>query len=436
MDTRDWARAMRNLGKIEDPSYGLRRCIQPGCNEMVETVRCTRHTREIARAVKAYHDMHQDAAENTKRSRRIALRWLEEFTVARGLKTVDQIELEHLNEFRAARPISARTWAKELGTVRHFFKFCMQNDWILKNYAELVQMPRNLQVADREPYSPNEVARIIAACDQLGNGIYERLRARAMILLLRYTALRISDVATMERSRIQHGEIFVRTTKNGKQVRLPLHSDLQAALAVLPLPREADGPDCPYLFWSGHGSRQAFITVAGRSVAAVFEGSGVAGACSHRFRHTLATEVLEMGGTFEEAADILGDTETTVRKHYAKWSRGRQTRISDLLARLWHAKKPTLEVPQNEYFGVVTRVIDEHRLQRGDGRQANLQECLEQDLGARLIGILEARGSVSGAAAIEQFVGQDVALGSVDGLPAQVDGRLRQMLCQTLHPTY
>jgi hypothetical protein len=52
-----------------------------------------------------------------------------------------------------------------------------------------------------------------------------------------------------------------------------------------------------------------------------------------------------MGGTFEEAADILGDTETIVRKHYAKWSaRGRQARINDLLARLWNAKKSTEEV--------------------------------------------------------------------------------------------
>jgi len=48
--------------------------------------------------------------------------------------------------------------------------------------------------------------------------------------------------------------------------------------------------------------------------------SGVAGACSHRFRHTLATGVLELGGTFRKAADILGDTEAIVRKYYAKWS--------------------------------------------------------------------------------------------------------------------
>ena len=177
-----------------------------------------------------------------------------------------------------------------------------------------------------------------------------------MILLLRYTALRISDVATMERSRIQGDEVFVRTTKNGKQVRLPLHADLKAALAVLPLPREADRPDCQYLFWSGRGSRRAFITVAGRSVAAVFEASGVPGACSHRFRHTLATEVLEMGGSIEDAADILGDSATIVRKHYAKWSRGRQARISDLLARIWHTKKSSPEVQDNQWFGVVAGV--------------------------------------------------------------------------------
>ena len=41
----------------------------------------------------------------------------------------------------------------------------------------------------REPYSPNEVAKIIAAADTIGRGAYERLRARAMVLLLRYTAL-------------------------------------------------------------------------------------------------------------------------------------------------------------------------------------------------------------------------------------------------------
>src|SRR5439155_18812588 len=127
-----------------------------------------------------------------------------------------------------------------------------------------------------------------------------------------------------KRERIKDGEIFVRTTKNGKSVRLPVPRDLQAALDVVPLPRGADGPECPYFFWSGHGSTDAVIRDAKRTLQTVFKASGVPGACPHRFRHTLATEVLELGGTFEDAADILGDTETTIRKHYAKWSPGRQ----------------------------------------------------------------------------------------------------------------
>ena len=64
----------------------------------------------------------------------------------------------------------------------------------------------------------------------------------------------------------------------------------------------------------------------------------------HRFRHTLATEVLELGGTFSEAADILGDTEAIVRKHYAKRSRLRQERISVLMRSLFRYKFDTRKI--------------------------------------------------------------------------------------------
>src|SRR5215471_18950223 len=74
------------------------------------------------------------------------------------------------------------------------------------------------------------------------------------------------------------------------------------------------------------------------------------------FRHTLATEVLELGGTFEDAADILGDSEAIVRKHYAKWSARRQARISDLLARIGYAKKPHPQTEENEGGNLVDLV--------------------------------------------------------------------------------
>ena len=39
-----------------------------------------------------------------------------------------------------------------------------------------------------------------------------------------------------------------------------------------------------------------------------FQSVGVIGAHAHRFRHTLATEMLEAGGTFEDAAEVLGNS--------------------------------------------------------------------------------------------------------------------------------
>ena len=339
LDTSDWQRAIRKAARLENPDFDSRlTCAHPGCPVKVDDLRCDRHRRDIKAAVAAFHASTADIAESTKHKYKRVLRLLEAFLIAQGAAAVHEVTLEMLNAFRATRTVSPLTWSKELEIVRHFFRRCVDNDWLLVSPAAKVQSPKNLKPADREPYEPNEIAKIIAACDAMGRGPYERMRARAMILLLRYTALRVSDVATLERNRVRNGEILVRTTKNGKAVRLPLHPDLQAALDFLPMPR-AGGTDCPYFFWSGNGTKSAMVRDVIRTVSAAYKASGVAGACSHRFRHTLATEILELGGSFEEAADILGDSPAVIRKHYAKWSRLRQERISGLLASIWRTKK-------------------------------------------------------------------------------------------------
>ena len=41
-------------------------------------------------------------------------------------------------------------------------------------------------------------------------------------------------VALLEKDRVRNGEIFLRTAKNGKPVKLPVHPDLSAALDLVP----------------------------------------------------------------------------------------------------------------------------------------------------------------------------------------------------------
>ena len=53
----------------------------------------------------------------------------------------------------------------------------------------------------------------------------------------------------------------------------------------------------------------------------------MAGAKPHRFRHTLASELLGKGGSIDEIAAILADNPSTIRRYYAKWTPEYQNRF-------------------------------------------------------------------------------------------------------------
>jgi hypothetical protein len=42
------------------------------------------------------------------------------------------------------------------------YQFCLDNQWITRSWAQRVAMPTNVPPATREPYEPNEVARVAA----------------------------------------------------------------------------------------------------------------------------------------------------------------------------------------------------------------------------------------------------------------------------------
>ena len=78
-------------------------------------------------------------------------------------------------------------------------------------------------------------------------------------------------------------------------------------------------------------------------MGAVFQKAGIKNAHSHRFRHTLATEILTRGGTEQDAADILGISANIVRKHYAKWTIQRQERIFRIMEQVQAPQVPQVK---------------------------------------------------------------------------------------------
>jgi site-specific recombinase XerD len=246
-----------------------------------------------------------------------------------GVEMLHGVEVELIDQYRKSRDVSLLTWGKELAALRAFFAHCNDRGWMKGNPAKVIRMPK-ARLPQPDPYTAADVAAMLDACDTFGQRNYERKRALAMILLLRHTALRIGDVALMEREQIKDGKVRVRTEKNGNDVCLPLPAHVLQAIRELPSPSGA-GRESRYLFWSGNGSRETMKRSADRTLRKVFKKAGLDGAHAHRFRHTLVVELLLEGASFEQISEIIRSSPTILRKHYAPWVPKRQERIESLM---------------------------------------------------------------------------------------------------------
>lgn len=319
LKTRDMARARKKGAALEDPE-------KPPYKTVTECV--------DAFLASCHH-----LAENTQRKYRNRLqKQLLPFCEQKGIDSIADLSTETIDVFRASRKLALNTSARELDTLRQFLTFCVDRQWIKDNAARKIKPPRNIKPKEVDPYTKTELDAILDAAGRIGKADYERLRARAAVLLLRHTALRISDVALLRRDRVEGDQLLIHTKKTGATVRLPLPKELVEALKAVPAPRE--GESSKYFFINGTGSARTAISVMERCLRAVFKLSGVAGARAHRFRHTLATDILANGGTLGDVADVLGISEAIAEKHYAKWSPARQDRISAIMrARFGPSKK-------------------------------------------------------------------------------------------------
>ena len=310
LDTRDWARAIRRMAEIEDQDAP--------------------RLKPINEAAAAFRNHIAPLEPSTQRKYNNVLKQLQAYCTTAKLHDVGDITLDQLDAYRAGRGLSRITAQKELEILRQFFGFCFERKWSDENPAKRIKSAKNIKQTEVVPYTPDEITKMLTACDAIGRTTYERRRARAMILLLNNTALRISDLATIARDRVRDGRVLLRTKKSGDTVYLPLWNETQKALDALPDPRGTVGESRHY-FWNAVTTPRALSRVVARTLAAVFTKSKVAKAHAHRFRHTLATRLLGMGGTVQEVADILGNSPEIVLKHYAKWSQARQQRIDELM---------------------------------------------------------------------------------------------------------
>ena len=96
------------------------------------------------------------------------IKQLRAFADTRGYLMIDQFTTSDVDLFYARLKMGARAKGKRLGTLRAFFRFCVNRKWIDETPVSVDLKPPigSSKAADKMPFSDDEIARIIAACDK------------------------------------------------------------------------------------------------------------------------------------------------------------------------------------------------------------------------------------------------------------------------------
>lgn len=246
---------------------------------------------------------------------------------------VRSIAVDDVRKLRESWEMAPTTMRKRLELLRGFFRFCIDSNWIEKNPAKSIKAPTAKQPPTL-PYSDSEWKKILWALDAYGE-IHatspERIRKKlkGLVLLMRYSGLRISDAVPLKRDRIKGGKLFLYQAKTGEPVLVPLPKVVLKAL-------EGCGDGDGLYFWPGVGKLKTALTEWQERLKKVFVIAGIPAGHGHRLRDTFAVSLLERGVPLQTVSILLGHNSLkTTEKHYAPWVKSRQLELEKAVKATW-----------------------------------------------------------------------------------------------------
>lgn len=288
--------------------------------------------------------------QSTIRKYELLFRQMQTFATDKGLRFLQEFDLVMLRDFCASWTQGNNTSLKKLERLRAFFRYAVESKWVADNPATKIKNPK-VRATPTMPFRKEEVIEILAACDRYTDS-YGRVRQwngrrlRALVLLLRYSGLRIGDAVCISRDRIVGNKLFLYTAKTGTPVYIPLPEFVVTALDAVERSNEQ------YFFWSGTSDEGSTARHYSAYLAKLFKLAGVTGGHAHRFRDTFAVELLLAGVALENVSVLLGHSSIRItEKHYSPWVRARQEQLeADVIRTLSRdtlvldSRKGTLEV--------------------------------------------------------------------------------------------
>jgi integrase/recombinase XerD len=295
---------------------------------------------------------------STIRKYRLLQRQMQEFAFANNLQFLTRFSVDWVSQFRSGWKDGALSSAKKLERLRAFFRFAQKRKWTIENPASELHAPK---VASKPtmPFTQEEMQRILAAVDIYieetpANGLDNARRIRALILILRYSGMRISDAVGLSTDRIEGNRLFLYTQKTCVPVHTILPLFVLNALESTPRCRDK------FFFWSGIGKMDSAVRSWQTRLRKLFRLAKIKGH-AHRFRDTFAVELLLAGVPIERVSVLLGHQSVRVtEKHYNPWVRSRQEQLEADLERAW-SRDPLVLIEGKSYAAVTRRLHGERQ---------------------------------------------------------------------------
>jgi len=239
----------------------------------------------------------------------------------KGVEAVTKHEITKYLYFLKDKGLSPSSIARNLASIKTFFKFMMAERIIKEDQAGLLESPRLMQALP-EVLDSNEVTKML---DLPNVRDFMGRRDKAALELMYATGMRVSELAGLMIENLNLDVGFVKCSgKGGKERIIPVGRQAKAALTRYmqnTRPRLQKVAHDKHLFLSKFGrkiSRQSFWKLLKKySKAAGIKKS----ITPHTLRHSFATHLLEKGADLRSVQEMLGHSDistTQIYKHINK----------------------------------------------------------------------------------------------------------------------
>ncbi len=252
----------------------------------------------------------------TIRSARYNLRHFVRFLEAENTASIDDLNEDIIAEYRQelyfcltarGKPLTLRTQSQMLGVVKGFTRFLKESDYLIRDPADGMRLPRKPRRLPRVILTSNEIKKLLQSIDTRTNRGY---RNRIILEILYDTAIRRAEVANIKLHDLDLASGYIRISGKGDKDRVvPLSKrvcELVQNYILMVRHTFVNGNDPGWLIlnrWGGKMDPNGIWAVVKRCVGL----SGIKkNITTHTFRHTCATHMLKAGAPARHLQEMLG----------------------------------------------------------------------------------------------------------------------------------